>query len=125
MGEMVVKLLIKKIFMKKNIIISLFPITVLILFLIIEKSFLFTPMDLKGITIISIALTFPIVFFIQGIIVILKEANKIIPLVISLVSYFIYLVSVMKKTAFIYIIFYFALYLLGISLCTVIQKYRK
>ena len=110
---------------KKNISIALFPTIIMILICFIEKSsiFKFSPMDLKGLLIVSVVLIFPIIFLIQGIIATANNTNKIVSLGVSLISYLVYLVRIMKEAALMYIVFYFVWYVLGIFVGTLIRKY--
>ena len=112
---------------KKNISIALFPIIIMILVCFIKKSsiFKFSPMDLKGLLIVNVVLIFPIIFLIQGIIASVNDGNKIISLGVSLISYLVYLILIMKEAALMYIVFYFVWYVLGSFIGSLIKKYSS
>lgn len=110
---------------KKNTSIALFPTVIMILICFIQRSSIFKirSMDLKGLLIVSIVLIFPMVFLIQGIVATANNANKIVSLGVSLISYLVYLIFTMKEIALMYIVFYFVLYMVGVFIGILIRKY--
>ncbi len=110
---------------KKNISIALFPTILVILICFIQRNsiFILNSMDLKGLSIISVVLVFPIVFLVQGVLAMVNNTHKILALGVSLISYLIYLFFIMKESTLIYIAFYIVWYVIGILIGSVIKKY--
>lgn len=107
----------------KKVLISLFPAIIMIVLWILQILLKDSFLALRGVIMIEIVLIYPVVFFLQGLFTKLGNMGEILPLIISIISYLIYLVVIgMQKTAFIYIVFYFAWYTAGDSLGFIIKN---
>lgn len=81
-------------------------------------------LDFKGLFIISLVFIFPLLFLIQGILSSINNmtlANIVISFALSIFSYLILMKIYLNNSAFVYIILYPALWILGYSITYILK----
>lgn len=105
----------EKILNKREGVVILFPALIMFLlsaFLSLDLSNL-GALDLKGLLIASLIIIFPILFFIQGIIVAKKHMKIILPYIVSSVSFIVVALIFFNSSAIGYIIIYTIFEIIG------------
>lgn len=94
--------------MKKNVFGNFIPmITILV---IVILGFV---LGFKGLFIVGIVGIIPISFFIEGVMCSRKNIGWIIPLIVSLIAFFIVIIVFMNDSAYVYLKYYAIAYILG------------
>lgn len=94
--------------MKKNVFGNFIPMITILVIVILGYVFGF-----KGLFIIGIVGIIPISFFIEGVICSRKNIGWIIPLIVSLIAFFIVIIVFMNDSANVYLKYYAISYILG------------
>ena len=94
--------------MKKNIFGNFIPTITMLVIAIISYFFRF-----KDLLIVGIVGIIPISFFIEGVMCSRKNIGWIIPLLISLITFFIVIIVFMNDSANVYLKYYLVVYILG------------
>ena len=94
--------------MKKNVFGNFIPMITMLVIVILGYVFGF-----KGLFIVGIVGIIPISFFIEGVMCSRKNIGWIIPLLISLITFFIVIIVFMNDSANVYLKYYLVAYILG------------
>lgn len=110
----------------KNIITMLFAAFFMVLITIICYTNMgeFSRIDFAAVFMLSLTVIYPILFLLQGIICALNKTNVFLALGISIFSFVVLLIVYLNSSAFVYILIYTSLGVLGYLVAYFIKKFK-
>jgi len=111
----------------RNVVTILFPSLFMTTITIVSFSNMlnFNGIDFKGIFIVSLILLFPLLFLIQGIMSAINNTNVLLSMGISILNFIILMMVYLNESAFIYILIYLAIGLIGYIITDIIVKIKS